>query len=126
MSWYVRAVERALGLPGAVVDKAYLDGYLKHLADLVKGQIRYHHDTACRCHNMEKRLHYSGITLLGLTVLACITHLGLSIWHNPLWPEWPPRVLIFLWFLSSPGRGAGGDHQSRRVSQLDQSIRGHA
>ena len=41
MAWYVRAVERWLGLPSAVVDKTYLDGYLKHLEHLVIGQISY-------------------------------------------------------------------------------------
>ena len=53
MAWYVRAVERWLGLPGAVIDKTYLDDYLKHLEHLVIGQISYHQTTVRRCHNME-------------------------------------------------------------------------
>jgi hypothetical protein len=78
MAWYVRAVERWLGLPSAVVDKTYLDGYLKHLEHLVIGQISYHQSTLRRCHNMETRLHRSGIGLLSLTVCACALHLALG------------------------------------------------
>jgi hypothetical protein len=97
MAWYVRAVERALGLPSVVVDKAYLDGYLAHLADLVSGQIGFHQTTARRCHNMETRLHRCGIVLLALTLLACGLHLILSVWHLTLRPEWlPPQVLTFV------------------------------
>ena len=97
MAWYVRAVERALGLPSVVVDKAYLDGYLAHLADVVSGQINFHETTARRCHNMEKRLHRCGIALLALTLLACGLHLVLSVWHATLRPAWlPPQVLTFV------------------------------
>jgi hypothetical protein len=78
MAWYVRGIERWLGLPDAVVDKAYLNEYLKHLEHLVKGQIRYHHTTLRRCHNMETRLHWGGVILLGLTVVACLAHLAVG------------------------------------------------
>jgi hypothetical protein len=76
MAWYVRAVERWLGLPSAVVDKMYLDVYLKQLEHLVIEQISYHQSTLRRCHNMENRLHRRGIALLGLTVSTCALHLA--------------------------------------------------
>jgi hypothetical protein len=97
MAWYVRAVERALGLPCAVVDKAYLDGYLAQLAHLLSGQINFHETNARRCHNMERRLHRCGIALLALTLLACGLHLALSVWHAARRPTWlPPQVLTFV------------------------------
>jgi hypothetical protein len=96
MAWYVRAVERALGLPCAVVDKAYLDGYMAHLADVVSEQIDFHETAARRYHDMEKRLHGCGIGLLALTLLACGLHLVLSVWHGSFRPTWlPPQVLTF-------------------------------
>jgi hypothetical protein len=79
MAWYVRAVERWLGLPTAVINASYLDEYLKQLEHLVIGQIRYHQTTLRRCHNMETRLHWGGVALLGVTVLACLAHLGVGI-----------------------------------------------
>ena len=87
MAWYVRAVERWLGLPIAVLDRSYLIDYLTDLEFLVKRQLAYHETTVDRCHNMETRLHRSGIYLLRLTVGACLLHLivgslpGHSPWH---------------------------------------------
>ncbi len=97
MAWYVRAVERWLGLPGAVVDKMYLDGYMKHLEHLVIGQISYHQHTSRRCHNMERRLHRCGVVLLGLTFAACAVHLaiGYGIWPRIVHAAWLPLVLTF-------------------------------
>jgi hypothetical protein len=97
MAWYVRAVERWLGVPTAVIDQKYLDDYLKHLERLVIGQISYHQKTARRCHNMEARLHIGGIALLGLTFAACAFHLafGSRIWPQFLRADWLPPVLTF-------------------------------
>ena len=95
MVWYVRAIERSLGLPSTVVDPAYLDDYLKHLAKLVKGQIDYHKTNAHRCHKLEERLHGFAIGLLGLTLVACASHLVLSLMHDPHSLEWLSRLLTF-------------------------------
>jgi hypothetical protein len=96
MAWYVRAVERWLGLPSAVVDKTYLDGYLKHLEHVVIGQISYHQSTLRRCHNMETRLHRSGIVLLSLTVFACALHLTLGFLPEHLQVHSLAPVLTFI------------------------------
>ena len=78
MAWYVRAAERWLGLPTAVVNNMYMHDYLKHLESLVIGQISFHQSSLRRCHNMETRLHRGGIGLLGLTVFACALRLALD------------------------------------------------
>lgn len=78
MTWYVRAVERAMGLPAAAVEKAYLDTYLLELRELIAGrggQIAYHNVTRRRAHNIESRLHFFGIGFLVLTFVACAMHL---------------------------------------------------
>lgn len=104
MAWYVRAVERWLGLPAAFVDKNYLDDYLKHLEHLVIGQISYHQKNARRCHHMETRLHLSGIILLGLTLLACAMHLGLDVLPDSYRPaRLSPWLTFFCGFLPALG-----------------------
>jgi hypothetical protein len=78
MAWYVRAVERELGLPSVVVDDSYLKICLEHLQKQVKLQIGFHERTAGRCHRIEHRLHHWGIALLLLTLLSCGLHLFYS------------------------------------------------
>ena len=91
-----RAVERWLGLPSAVVGKTYLDGYLKHLEHLVIGQISYHQSSLRRCHNMETRLHRSGIALLSLTVFACALHLAFGFLPEHHWAHSLSSILTFV------------------------------
>lgn len=81
MAWYVRAVERALGLPSVVVDKNHLDECLSDLLKLVTDQIKYHKTTAERCQRIEHRLHISGIYLLIFTLIACLLH----VFNVPAW-----------------------------------------
>jgi hypothetical protein len=87
MAWYVRAVERAIGLPSAVVDRFYLEGYLAELSRIVGGQIDFHWKTMRRCQEMEKRLHRIADALLILTIAACALHLLIHFWPR----ETPPK-----------------------------------
>jgi hypothetical protein len=77
-----------LGLPTAVVDKAYLQTCLRQLSNVVDGQIAYHETNAVRTHRIEHRLNLGGIGLLGLTLVACGLHLFL--------PEPVRPVLTFI------------------------------
>jgi hypothetical protein len=85
MAWYARAVERDLGLPSAVVDKAYLSTCLEQLIQLIKGQVSFHAASARRSDHIEHRLHRWGILLLAATLLACGLHFaaGVFAWHLP-------------------------------------------
>jgi len=95
MAWYVRAVERAIGLPTVVVDNAYILRCLSAASHVVTGQIDYHQATARQCHRIEHRLHGAGIVLLTLTLVACALHL-LPAFEVAL-PAWlPPPMLTFL------------------------------
>jgi hypothetical protein len=96
MAWYVRAVERWLGLPSAVVDKHYLDDHLKRLEHLVIGQISYHQNRMRRCHNMETRLHLGGIYLLGATLCACGLHLLLAFLDETDLSAWISAILTLI------------------------------
>jgi hypothetical protein len=75
------------------------------LEHLVIGQIGYHQSTLRRCHNMETRLHRSGIGLLGLTVCACALHLALGFLPENRWVHSLSPVLTFICGFS-PALGA--------------------
>jgi hypothetical protein len=81
MAWYVRSLERDLGLPAAVVDKAHLRTCLDQLSDVLKAQSRYHGTAALRNERLEHRLHQGGILLLAATLLACGLHFSASLWE---------------------------------------------
>jgi hypothetical protein len=106
MGWYVRSVERALGLPSAVVDKRYIEEHVGHLAEVVNEQAKFHENATGRYHAMETRLHTTGIILLGLTLLACLLHLVHSFWPDARWTAW--MLPLFLTFLCGfcPALGA--------------------
>lgn len=127
MAWYVRAVERALGLPTAVVDKTYLDSSLNHLHQLVEGQVSFHEASHKRSHQIEKRLHRFGIALLLLTLAACGLHLLPNLSHAMHVPDWLPPVLTFCCgFFPALGAAMAGilnQGEFRRIAMRSESMR---
>jgi hypothetical protein len=122
MAWYVRAVERALGLPAAVVDELHVRACLEHLKDLVKEQIDYHKRSAGRCHRMEHRLHNWGMTFLFLTLFACALHLFLpEHLHQEPYLAWlAPNVLTFLCgFLPASGAAMAGINNQGEFRRIE-------
>ena len=75
VNWHFRSIVREIGLKPGKVTAEYVrrarDGLRKVIAD----QSRFHALTAHRCHILQRRLHFAGITLFVLTALACTTHL---------------------------------------------------
>jgi hypothetical protein len=127
MAWYVRAVERALGLPSVSVNKAHLEGCLSHLAGLLADQAKYHETNAGRCHQVEERLHRCGVLLLGMTLICCGLHFLPEFWHGLEYPEWLFAVLTFLCGFS-PALGAalaGINNQGefRRIAKRSEAMR---
>jgi len=87
MAWYVRALERNLGLPNARLDGPHLKQSLEHLVQLLNEQINYYDDTARRCHHLEQRLELAARSLLGLTLVVCVAHFFLHDHaRDPIWP----------------------------------------
>ena len=95
MAWYVRAVERVLGLPSVKVNKNHLLECLSDLLKILKGQINYHKTNADRYHKIEHRLHTLGIMFLSLTLIACGLHLLPALFHDIHFPIWLPDLLTF-------------------------------
>jgi hypothetical protein len=82
MAWYTHAHERAFGLPAARLDRPHLHAALHQLQTLLQNQVAYHRDNADRYHRIEHRLHFTGILLLTLTLLACALHLAAELSHH--------------------------------------------
>jgi hypothetical protein len=128
MAWYVRAVERDLGLMSATMNSAHLLEFLDHLLELVLGQRQWHHTNAERCDRIEKRLHLTGLVLLWATVLAVGLHLLFAL-APALAPPWLPRALTFLCgFLPALGAalyGITNQGEFRRIEKRSRAMGEH-
>ena len=79
VDWYTRATARAIGLPSARVDPAYLASVRDRLTTLIDDQIAYLHADASRMHRLDHRLHNLGTILFALTALVCICLLAFKM-----------------------------------------------
>jgi hypothetical protein len=101
MYWYVRAIERDVGMPNARIDMSFLSETLKHVRRVLRSQLRFHTSTFERSERIESRLHLTGICLFGTTFVACLLHflphggvIGLPRIELPDWL--PPYFLAVL------------------------------
>jgi len=83
VNWHFRSIVREIGLKPGKVTAEYVHGARDGLRAVIANQSRFHAATAHRCHILQRRLHFTGITLFILTALACATHLCL---------EYQPRI----------------------------------
>ena len=111
--WYVRAVERQLGLPNLTVTTAHLQTCLHSLENLIESQCEYHQTNAERCYTIEKSLRRLGLWMLGLTLLACAVHL-LPIVSSPISPMLT-SLAAFLPALGAAFSGINNQGEFRRV-----------
>lgn len=125
MSWYVRAVERAIGLPSVRLDAQHLRAATADLVATIRRQLAFHEDNARRSHITELRLHHLGVWLLAATAVACVAHLvfGLGVIHVS---PWVLGSLIFLaGFLPAMGAAMAGINNQgefKRVSMRSQAM----
>ena len=128
VAWYVRAVERAMGLPNAVMDKDHLNRSLTHLRDSVSAQIDYHAVNAQRCGLIEHRLHLWGLWLFALTLVACGIHLLPHIAHmvpSPVLSAWLTILCGFLPAVGASLAGINNQGEFRRVARRSEAMREH-
>lgn len=125
-AWYVRAVERWLGLPSAFVDAKHLNDCLRDIIACLEGQVQFHQTNERRCHRIEHRLHKSGLWLLGMTILVCGVHLLPSVTTTVKLPHWLPLVLVFTsgFFPALGAAFAGINNQGefRRISRRSKGM----
>jgi hypothetical protein len=82
MSWHMRAIARATGIPQVRVTPAYVNDCLDNLAKVVcdprGGQLAFHENNEKRSENISHRLHIGSLILFGLTIVGIGFHLALS------------------------------------------------
>lgn len=127
MSWYVRAVERAQGLPDTRVDSEYVRAQLTYLRDVLAEQHVYHKRTFERSTRLEHRLHTAGKWLLGTTLLACVAHLLPALWPDLHLPKRLPPILTFLCgFLPALGAALAGISDQSELHRVSKRSHGMA
>jgi hypothetical protein len=83
MVWYVRAIEREIGLPNAKVTREYLRNYIQFFKRrLTENQLKFHGRNEKRNHRIDHHLHSIGKWLFILTFAAVIVHAGALIWPH--------------------------------------------
>jgi hypothetical protein len=82
MSWHMRAIARATGIPDAKVTPAYVKDCLDNLAKVISeprtGQRAFHAMNEERSENIAHRLHVTAFVLFILTTVGIGLHLGLN------------------------------------------------
>jgi hypothetical protein len=125
MAWYVRAVERSVDLPTAVVDRAYVGACLTDLAAQIERQVAFHASIADSSHRIEARLHGTGVILLAVTLVACVWHLP-QAWTGLPAHVLPSSLLTFLCgFLPATGAALAGivnQGEFRRIAKRSKAM----
>jgi hypothetical protein len=79
VNWHFRAIIRYLGIASARINKEYLQSYRSLLSEReIMGQINYHEKNSPRFQEIHKRLHYLGVALFTLTLVAVLLHFPFS------------------------------------------------
>jgi hypothetical protein len=118
MAWYVRAVERDLGLPSARVEPGHVDASLDDLEAQLAGQIRFHEGNARRYDKIHHRLHTAGVLLIAATAAVCLLHLAL--------PSISPQLTFFAAFFPALGAALAGivnQGEFRRIARRSESMK---
>lgn len=89
-SWLARARTRELGLASGRITSGALAAYRGELQAMLAGQVAYHAQSAHRNHVLAHRIHLLGTSLFYLTLVVCVAHLALEIWHHSHVPAGPP------------------------------------
>jgi len=128
MAWYVRAIERALGLPTAEVDREHLLNSVSRMEFLINGQVEYHKTNTERCQRIEKRLHYWGFLLLLFTLVCCVLHFLPTFWpghHENFSCGLDAWLTFFCGFLPALGAALAGifnQGEFRRIAKRSEAM----
>lgn len=126
MAWYVRAVERDLGLPSVRLDAAHVLACATDIAATIASQISYHRRAVDASRRIEHRLHRFGLLALGITAAAGVMHLVLALRHAEPAPAWANGSLVFLCgFLPALGAAVAGisnQGEFRRIAKRSDAM----
>ncbi|HXZ67949.1 MAG TPA: hypothetical protein VEH07_05120, partial [Alphaproteobacteria bacterium] len=129
VSWYTYALDRQVPLPNAVANAEYLRRARDVLQDPeLSGQIGYNSTNAKRMHAVGERLHKTGHTLFGMTLVTCTAFLLLNWSHGE--SELGHALAFFTAFLPTLGAALNairvqGDFESvaHRSKQTEQRLK---
>ena len=128
MAWYVRAIERSVGLPSSRIDRDHLTSCLEDLHSTVTSQIEFHRRSSERCEQIQKRLHHWGIWSLGVTLICCGLHFIPAIWHSVALPDYLLAGLTFACgFFPALGAALAGilnQGEFRRIAKRSEAMYG--
>ena len=114
MYGHVRAIDRAAGLPSAILDREYLREVLVQLRHFVSHQIGFHEAAHRRSRNIVKRFHGIGGCLLLLTLVAALAPV---FWrHPPFDSNW---FTICCAFFPAVGAAMAGILNQGEFSRID-------
>ncbi|MFO1148276.1 MAG: hypothetical protein U1E62_07860 [Alsobacter sp.] len=89
VGWYARSLRRALPLPNATVDEAYLSSLTRHLrADELAPQIAYHQSNWRKMNAVGHRLHVSGLACFVASIATCAVFLLLKLRDSATGLHW--------------------------------------
>jgi len=96
INWYAWTLRRQLPLPDCAVDRTYLDKIREAvLRAEINDQISYHQRNAARMHQLDHRLHLTGLALFSATAGLCVAFLILA-WFGAVDRIEPPHKLLVL------------------------------
>jgi hypothetical protein len=125
MAWYVRAVERELGLPNVRLDFAHLSLCAVDLEKYVAGQASYHDRSAGGSRRIERRLHKAGFALFGMTAVACAAHVFAGANVIAASPAWVLGTLTFVaGFFPALGSALAGISNQGEFARLAKRSKG--
>ena len=119
MAWYSKMVGRELGLPNARMDKKHLKDCLERVFDLLKDQIEYHKTNTERCHRIETRLHWAGIFLLAMTLIACFLHVLPNLVHVQSLRNWGLVLTFLCGFFPALGASLAGINNQGEFRRIE-------
>jgi hypothetical protein len=126
MAWYVRGIERDLGLPNVTLDVGHVRTCVTDLVGVLDEQIAYHGVNARRHHRLEASFHRAGLWLLGVTLVACAFHLILGLIQPAGWSPWMVGALVFaagfLPAVSASLAGISTQGEFRRVAKRSHAM----
>jgi hypothetical protein len=120
MYWHSRSIDREIGLPNERVTPEYLKVCLGYVSQVVNGQIVFHRAAARRSERIDRRLHWLGLGLFGLTFVPILAHFVRS------WPTDPNLRIFFAALLPAIGAGVAAIKNQGEFARISKRSRAMA
>jgi hypothetical protein len=118
MSWHVRALARATGIPTAKVKGPYIAQSLSYIRKVVDGQAEFHKLTCQRSQRIEHRLHLVILLLLVVTIASVLIHL---FSHSPF-ESWFTLICAGLPALAAALAGIINQGEFARIAKRSEAM----